>query len=121
MNFIKKLILILIIFLFPLSAFADSSIDNDFSNKPAISTYKHFEKDLIKNDYNNLQINLLKTSESSISPYRRNFSSGILNKNLIFNQEKNYNFNDIYSGLFLDNKSKTLISLLLFQIQPNAP
>ena len=121
MNFIKKLILFLIILLSPLSVFACDVQNDGYTDKAVILSSNNFEKHYLKDNFNNPCINLIKTSKSSINSLRNRGVSGCADKITPLSKEKDYNLSDFYSALFLDNQSKTRISLLLFQIQPNAP
>lgn len=121
MNYIRILLLIFILFLSPYSIGADFREDVFSAHKSAITVKKHFEKDFIKNENSSLfcpQIN----SENILNKNQKNSSSGLSNENTYIEpKNKDFCFKNIYSKIFLNNKNETLVSILLFQIQPNAP
>ena len=119
MNFIKKIILILFVLLSPIPTLADNS--DNYANKSYIISPKHIEKDFIKNDKNNFNFNIVTPKTGSLIQPRKNNTFGSINQHIInFVNEKDFYFISSEEN-FLDKNSKNNISLLLFQIQPNAP
>lgn len=120
-NLLKKILLILFIFLCPLGAQASDVQDKAFINNAQIISPKHNEKDYIKNDAPP-SFCLLRHNESTLHQQRRINSFGSNDENCILNFNQNIqNYIEIYSDNFLNTKPNTVICLLLNQIEPNAP
>ena len=121
MNFIKKIILTLFIFLCPIGAFGYDVQNNDLFHQITITAPKHFEKDFIKSDTQLSDIAIIQNNFSSFRKAQRSCFNGLGNRYCASLAKSNFDFKNIVLEEFLDKKSKTVISFLLFQIQPNAP
>lgn len=128
MRYISRLILIIYIFFVSIIAsFAfdtNSSISSNNSSKDTISAVQYYNQDIINSKDNELlEINISRNDNIFLNNRKTsNLYDGGINNSYIFtsNQFRNLLYY-IYTNTFLDNKTSSVISFLVFEIQPNAP
>ncbi len=128
MKYISRLILLIYIFFVSIIAsFAfdfNSSISSNNSSKDTISAVQYYNQDIINSKDNELlEVNISRNDNIFLNNRKTsNLYDGGINNSYIFtsNQFRNLLYY-IYTNTFLDNKTSSVISFLVFEIQPNAP
>ena len=124
MDFIKRILLILILVLATFS-FDEANSANlyDASKCATISTLKSFEKDLIGVKDNEFSLSAIQNSNTQLNSRRNNDNQNGTSENSTISVSKQFEniITYIHNHVDLDDKSELALLLLLHQIQPNAP
>ena len=124
MDFIKRILLILILVLTIFSCAQIEAKEYILSvNTPSISAYKTNENEFIKNRENIYCLSAISNSTSQIASRRNNDNqNGTLDgNNIVISKQFNNLIEYIYNQAYLEDKNELALFLLFHQIQPNAP